>query len=422
MIAIGADVSEPVLMKAPFYTKCGLLLVAVLYFASSLGRAADLEMSGTIGYNPSGSNVTLEVGRIDNYTYGGTSGTIRLRLWATSSRYSGGSLSGYVMASSSLGTLSGRSYFSNVVRTVPLTVPPSGTYYVTMTLEEYTSSGYVTRDYLTFNSTRTFGGGGGGGSSGGGSGDISMSGSVAWSTSGSTLRMEVGRIDNYRYSTTGTLRLRLWATSSRYSGSALSGYILGESVLGQLSSRQAFVNIVRTVAYSPPPAGTYYTSFIVEEYTSSGYVIRDYHTFSTSDTWGGGGGGGSGGGGGGSVSSGDYPRFAGGRARWKTKRKRIKMWVPAIVNTSSWRGSGTLLVYVAASKNRAAYYGYGASIGSALYGQLGPAQYFSARRITTRKTRPPKGRLRTSIVLSEYSGGGWRIRSVRPLSGRKRLR
>ncbi|MBX7134018.1 MAG: hypothetical protein K1X67_15200 [Fimbriimonadaceae bacterium] len=48
---------------------------------------------------------------------------------------------------------------------MPVTLPSDGTYFTTMTLEEYTSSGWVIRRFVAFNSTSTFGnpGSGGGG-------------------------------------------------------------------------------------------------------------------------------------------------------------------------------------------------------------------------------------------------------------------
>jgi hypothetical protein len=80
---------------------------------------------------------------------------------------------------------------------------------------------------------------GGGGSSSGGStssgSSMSMDGSVGYSVSGSNLTMTVDSIVNSGNGTSGTLQLSLWATTSRYSGGELTGYILGESTLNPLS-------------------------------------------------------------------------------------------------------------------------------------------------------------------------------------------
>lgn len=105
---------------------------------------------------------------------------------------------------------------------------------------------------------------------------IDLSGTNSWSISGSSFTLYIGRIANYGSGTSGSLRIRAWASRTRYTGGALNGYVLGSYSLGTLSGGYSFANFSRTVSYSRPPAGTYWTVLTVEEYTSSGWVIRDY--------------------------------------------------------------------------------------------------------------------------------------------------
>jgi hypothetical protein len=86
-----------------------------------------------------------------------------LELWATSARYSGGNVSGYKLAYGTLGQLSAGYYFYSIDGTVSLrTTPPSGTWYLTMFVTEYTNAssndGYTLRDFGNFTNTWSIGG------------------------------------------------------------------------------------------------------------------------------------------------------------------------------------------------------------------------------------------------------------------------
>ncbi len=106
---------------------------------------------------------------------------------------------------------------------------------------------------------------------------IDLSGSISWQVLSSTsVNFKAGRIDNLGGSTSGSLRLRVWATRSSYAGGSISGYIVGTLNLNALSGGYYYSNINSNVSYSRPAAGTYYTTMTIEEYTSSGWLIRDY--------------------------------------------------------------------------------------------------------------------------------------------------
>lgn len=125
---------------------------------------------------------------------------------------------------------------------------------------------------------------GGGGSSSGGStssgSSMSMDGSVGYSVSGSNLTMTVDSIVNSGNGTSGTLQLSLWATTSRYSGGELTGYILGESTLNPLSGGYHYTSVSRVTGFDPPPSGrSYYVTLILSEYRNNNFVIVDYRNF-----------------------------------------------------------------------------------------------------------------------------------------------
>jgi hypothetical protein len=90
--------------------------------------------------------------------------------------------------------------------------------------------------------------------------------------------------------TSGSLRLELWATNSQYSGGSISGYqvaVYRFPGTGQLSPNTSFVNISQTMGInSRPPAGAYFTTLILSEYSDSctsndKFCIIHYGTFSS---------------------------------------------------------------------------------------------------------------------------------------------
>ena len=76
-----------------------------------------LSISGTTTYRLQGGVATVEMDRV-TYTGSGVSGTIRIELWATTTPYNGGTISGYRIAdyipASNGGRLSAGSAFINL--------------------------------------------------------------------------------------------------------------------------------------------------------------------------------------------------------------------------------------------------------------------------------------------------------------------
>jgi hypothetical protein len=147
-------------------------LLKVEPLANIIGTEGTLETLN--GFNPdtvsvtSGTNVTIDgqwnwmiyysaqnthiTGyRITNNTSNITSGTLKLKLYFTSSIYSGGSISGWVMFDQTLGQLSPNYYFYNIDYWSGWVNPPGpGIYYSTLVLLEYDNGAYYIIDYLNF--------------------------------------------------------------------------------------------------------------------------------------------------------------------------------------------------------------------------------------------------------------------------------
>jgi len=80
--------------------------------------------------------------------------------------------------------------------------------------------------------------------------------------------------------------MELWAFASPYAGVAMTGYKLAEYTLGQLNRGFYYSNISSgTIAFAPPPDGTWALAMFVTEYIGSGpdggYTPRSYVNFPT---------------------------------------------------------------------------------------------------------------------------------------------
>jgi hypothetical protein len=144
-------------LKSALLTIACFAAMAVGSVSSAL--ATDIRLTGTVSYQTSGANLNMTAGAVENHTIGGTSGTLKLVLWFTTYRYSGGTIYGYQVGEYTLGQLQGGYQFTNINVNVPYTSPPAGTYYVTMVVAEFQGQ-YVIDDYRNFPDTVVIGGGG----------------------------------------------------------------------------------------------------------------------------------------------------------------------------------------------------------------------------------------------------------------------
>ena len=120
--------------------------------------AVPVKFSGTASYqtNLSAGTVTLGIPEIDNTSATGTTGTLRVELWALSSPYNGTSQSGHLLGTYTFANVLGPNhYFAAISETVPFTAPPAGSYNIAMLVTEYTGAsstdgGFVDENYVNF--------------------------------------------------------------------------------------------------------------------------------------------------------------------------------------------------------------------------------------------------------------------------------
>ena len=245
-------------------------------------HAQEIDLVGNVGWEKVGSRIRIHAERIQNNRGAGPSGLLRLQIWATTNIYDGVSnITGYVLGTLNLRSLPQGSFFENVNRLARYHHPPPGLYYTTVTLEEETPSGFVITDSENFNGRVNLGGFGEGSLNVAGNGqtNITFVGAVSWSAGNGRVQFFAEEIFNERVSgRSGTLRVRLFATSTRYTGGdVLEGYLLATKRVGRLSA-QSNISFSRSTFFHPPPPGEYYVTMTLEEYFQ-GWNIVDYVTF-----------------------------------------------------------------------------------------------------------------------------------------------
>jgi hypothetical protein len=114
---------------------------------------------------------------------------------------------------------------------------------------------------------------------------VTMSGVISYTVPTTIVSLHVDRI--YNDSPTdrsGTLRLELWAFSTPHTGATQIGYPLASCIVGTVNANTYIENIdCPGIAYIPPPAGVWYFTLFLTEYTggpaNDGFDPADYANF-----------------------------------------------------------------------------------------------------------------------------------------------
>jgi hypothetical protein len=119
--------------------------------------AVPISFQGSASFNSVGDSVSIAIPEIVNSTATGTTGSIEVVLWATSSPYTGsGPINGYQTATVTYqNTLGPGQYFDPFTTTTGYTPPPNGDPYYTLALEEFDGTSDVIEGYLNFSAPTT---------------------------------------------------------------------------------------------------------------------------------------------------------------------------------------------------------------------------------------------------------------------------
>lgn len=228
-----------------------------------------LSFDGECTFTVDFTSINLRVGRISNHRSGGVSGTLALRLWALASRYSTGTLRGFVAASSKVPPLAAGASISNVNENIPAEEIPSGYYYPALTLEEHDSAspnGWLIMDIHAFDEPAFFGK------------RMVATGLRTRSKSATELEVSLGEVLNQTNEMTGPLRATVWATREPYDGGVIRGFKLATKELGSLPGKERHRNLVWTVERQGGGRQGNVAVLLLEERRSSqaSWQLQDY--------------------------------------------------------------------------------------------------------------------------------------------------
>lgn len=123
-----------------------LRVLTVVLLSAGLAGASGISMSGKTSWSISGSKCKISIGKIENQrARGSRSGTLRICLWATPTQFPE---RGYIVASDKLEPFGGGYYYQNVTLNTSCSMPNvTGDYLFTVSVEEYTNSGWILEDW-----------------------------------------------------------------------------------------------------------------------------------------------------------------------------------------------------------------------------------------------------------------------------------
>ncbi len=372
---------------------------------SKLTKANGPSLEGNISFEVSGATVALRAARVINRATNQTTGSLRLELWASAQKYAGGGISGFQTATYQFAqTLKPGQYYDNVSQTVSFREPPAGTYYMSMLLTEYNGGQYLIVDSISFDNTHTFGGGGG---AGGGSGGLGFDGNVSYTRNDVRITLRATKIVNRDSNRSGSLKVSLWATVSRYTGGTISGYETSSIDLSALGPNQFYSDVARETAFREPPSGAYWMSMLLSEWSGTAWLVVDHAGFDTQVTFGGGG------------SEAGRLQLKG-TSTYQILGNQLRVTAERIENTMT-RGTQALRLELWASSS--AYAGgtlTGYTLGSVRFpNTLGANQYLANVDHTVNLDPPPPGVYYMTLLLLEQEGAQFVIRDAKSFPDRQ---
>jgi len=123
-----------------------------------LGPAKLFSLTGPFRWKASleGGTIEIEIGKISHHRTG-TTGGLKLTVWATEEPFKGGTIKGHELGSVTKAPLKSGNNYPDVKNTAKYTPPPDGTYFITITLSEYGSDEtYSIVDFHTMSEPWTF--------------------------------------------------------------------------------------------------------------------------------------------------------------------------------------------------------------------------------------------------------------------------
>jgi len=131
------------------------LLLSLILMSAKSQSGSNLKLLDSWSYNVDMANNTIRItgGKIANKNTEGKSGTIKMIIYLTTSKYdSKTNQDGYILAEYKFKPLEAEHHYENIDKTLLLSNKPSdGDYYASIMILEYTNDDFEIKDYLNFN-------------------------------------------------------------------------------------------------------------------------------------------------------------------------------------------------------------------------------------------------------------------------------
>jgi hypothetical protein len=189
--------------------------------------------------------------------------------------YDGVGSPGALLARAPIGPLAGNAIANNIEVTTAARSLPPGEKFTTLVVERQEGRKFVILDYVVYTSSYTFprrqSGGVGSDDLGVLGGNIVFRGAASLTGERRTADISVDQIQNQREtSTSGLLRLAIYATPAPYDGST-TPVVVAQRPLGHLAPGDFYHRLQARLMIRRPGRGLFYLSLVVEEDQGAGF-------------------------------------------------------------------------------------------------------------------------------------------------------
>lgn len=224
-----------------------------------------IRFAGSVYYTLNFDTVNIRVDKIEHNC--GSTGALRLVLWAVKDYAGGADWTGTRMAEVQLGACSEDEYYDNLNQTVPRTSPAPGYYTMILSLEAYDGEDYTQEDYRVFDDAEGI------------IGQAKFAGSIGYEIGSTTVELQVDRIAHNFTNGTGSLKIVLWACDNVGDDGSWTGYSIAEYQLEPLQLGYTYDDLAQTVVGTRPPSGCYPLIMQLQSYEANGWVGQDFRVF-----------------------------------------------------------------------------------------------------------------------------------------------
>jgi hypothetical protein len=189
--------------------------------------------------------------------------------------YDGVGSPGVLLARAPIGVLAANEIRNSIEVTTTARALPPGEKFTTLVVERQEGRKFVVMDYVVYTSSYTFprrqSGGVGSDDSGALGGNVVFRGAASLTGERRTADFSIDQIQNQRETTTsGLLRLAIYATPAPYDGSA-TPIIVAQRPLGHLAPGDFYNRLQGRLTMRRPGRGLFYFALVVEEDQGTGF-------------------------------------------------------------------------------------------------------------------------------------------------------